>query len=54
MLILPHSLIDRSTIKMINHEEKDEAIVKTIINMANSLNLNVIIEGVEPDDQLLS
>jgi diguanylate cyclase len=44
--------IDRSFIQSVNEEGKDEAIVKTIINLANSLNLNVIAEGVETPDQL--
>jgi diguanylate cyclase len=44
--------IDRSFIQSVNQEVKDEAIVKTIINLASSLNLNVIAEGVETTDQL--
>ena len=44
--------IDKSFIRYINEEIKDEAIVKTIINMAHSLKLNVIAEGVETEEQL--
>ncbi|KAB2333500.1 bifunctional diguanylate cyclase/phosphodiesterase [Bacillus mesophilum] len=46
--------IDRSFISTVNESGKDAAIVKTIINMANSLDLNVIAEGVETNEQLLS
>jgi diguanylate cyclase len=44
--------IDKSFIKTVSSGKKDAAIVKTIINMANSLDLNVIAEGVETTDQL--
>lgn len=44
--------IDKSFIKSINEEIKDKMIVKAIINLASSLNLNVIAEGVETTDQL--
>lgn len=44
--------IDKSFIKSVNSGEKDAAIVRTIINMANSLELNVIAEGVETSEQL--
>jgi EAL domain-containing protein (putative c-di-GMP-specific phosphodiesterase class I) len=44
--------IDKSFIQSVNNENKDNAIVKTIISLANSLNLNVIAEGVETTDQL--
>ncbi|NGP44691.1 EAL domain-containing protein [Bacillaceae bacterium SIJ1] len=44
--------VDRSFIKAMNEGPKNQAIVNTIINMANSLNINVIAEGVETFDQL--
>jgi diguanylate cyclase len=44
--------IDKSFIQSVNNDNKDNAIVKTIISLANSLNLNVIAEGVETTEQL--
>ncbi len=44
--------IDRSFISHITHNPSDQAIVKTILNMAENLNLNVIAEGVETAEQL--
>ncbi len=44
--------IDRSFIKDISHDQNDEQIVKTLISMAHSLNLNIVAEGVEESDQL--
>jgi len=44
--------IDRSFIALISQSNNDLAIVKTIITMAENLNLKVIAEGVETQDQL--
>ena len=44
--------IDRAFIKDIGKDKQDEVIIKTIINMAQSLNLKVIAEGVETAEQL--
>ncbi len=44
--------IDRSFVDHINDNSNDLAIVKTIITMAENLNLQVIAEGVETQDQL--
>ena len=43
--------IDRSFIKGIETDEKNAAIAKTIINLAHSLGMEVIAEGVEKDLQ---
>lgn len=43
--------IDRSFIKDIEIDEKNEAIAKTIINLAHNLGMQVIAEGVEKDLQ---
>ncbi|WP_191992054.1 bifunctional diguanylate cyclase/phosphodiesterase [Bacillus aerolatus] len=45
--------IDRSFMSNINYDLEDAAIVKAIISMAQSLNINVIAEGVEDEEQLL-
>ncbi|MCP5076532.1 MAG: EAL domain-containing protein [Psychromonas sp.] len=44
--------IDQSFVRDIMNDPKDAMIVKTIISIANHLNLNVIAEGVENREQL--
>ncbi|MBO1923627.1 bifunctional diguanylate cyclase/phosphodiesterase [Thiomicrorhabdus sp. 6S3-12] len=44
--------IDQSFIRDIPHDEEDMNLTKTIIAMANNLNLKVIAEGVETEEQI--
>lgn len=44
--------IDKSFIDNISSNKKEEAIIKNIIQMAHSMELKVIAEGVETEDQL--
>jgi len=44
--------IDRSFIKDITNSKRDAAIVRAIIAMSHTLDLNVVAEGVETDAQL--
>lgn len=43
--------IDRTFIEYIDHNEQDQAIVASLINLSHSLNLVVIAEGVETQEQ---
>ncbi|MCH1626436.1 bifunctional diguanylate cyclase/phosphodiesterase [Ferdinandcohnia quinoae] len=45
--------IDKSFVDGVPNSEKDSAIVKAIITLCHSLNLKVVIEGVESKDQVL-
>lgn len=48
-----HTLkIDKSFIDNITSSKKEESIIKNIIQMAHSMNLKVVAEGVETEDQL--
>ena len=44
--------IDQSFVRDLAQDESDKVIIRTIINTAHNLNLNVIAEGVETEDQL--
>jgi diguanylate cyclase len=43
--------VDKSFIRDVPNELKDEAIIKTIIELANSLDVKVVCEGIEKKDQ---
>lgn len=43
--------IDKSFVDGVPYSEKDSEIIKGIISIANSLNLNIVIEGVEEKEQ---
>ncbi len=51
-LPIQHLKIDRSFVRDIAHDEDDVAIINAIISMGNSLDLNIIAEGVENEHQL--
>ena len=44
--------IDRTFIEYINHNQQDQAIVTSLINLSHSLNLIVIAEGAETSEQV--
>ncbi|MEP2654103.1 MAG: EAL domain-containing protein, partial [Paraglaciecola sp.] len=44
--------IDRSFISSLNNDEQDDSIVKAIINMASSLGLKTVAEGIEDEETL--
>lgn len=44
--------VDRSFINMENFTENDELMVKSIVNLANAYNMEVITEGVETEEQI--
>lgn len=43
--------IDKSFVDEISNSEKDFAVLKSIIKLSNSLNLKIVIEGVETEEQ---
>lgn len=53
-LPIDHIKIDKSFVDEITLSPKDEAIIKTIIDMGHHLGINVIAEGIENEQQLLS
>ena len=44
--------IDRSLLKKVEEDKKTLAIISALIQLAHSINLEVIVEGVELDEQL--
>lgn len=44
--------IDASFVRDIHHNQESQAIVKAIVTIAESLNMNVIAEGIERSDQV--
>jgi diguanylate cyclase (GGDEF)-like protein len=44
--------IDRSFVSALSHNKKSRAIAKAVVNLARSLHLDVIAEGIETEDQL--
>lgn len=51
-LPIQHLKIDRSFVRDIAHDEDDAAIISAIISLGNSLDLNIVAEGVENEHQL--
>jgi EAL domain-containing protein (putative c-di-GMP-specific phosphodiesterase class I) len=45
--------IDRSFVKGLSHEGGDSAIVRAVVTVAKSLNMDVTAEGIETDQQRL-
>ncbi|HCG4535917.1 TPA: EAL domain-containing protein, partial [Salmonella enterica subsp. enterica serovar Typhi str. AG3] len=43
--------IDKSFVDGISNSEKDSAVLKSIITLSDSLNLKIVIEGVETEEQ---
>ena len=43
--------IDRSFVSELNHEENDQVMVSSILDMAKQFNLMVVAEGVETEEQ---
>lgn len=51
-LPIQHLKIDRSFVRDIVHDADDAAIIRAIISLGNSLELNIVAEGVENENQL--
>lgn len=45
--------IDRSFVQGIHHDQRDEALLRTLLVLGNSLGISVVAEGVEREDQLI-